>query len=248
VKSGVQSVSVSHTDSAPVRSTNLLLRLAVGHFPNRHQRQRPKRRSQLRWPPRRVLQLFARIFSARISISVQSTCRSRPHRMILGSEIAGRFERAIARAGGCQLVSCRHCGPPWSRFPSATFRRSCRSPTTRKRTSRDDFREGTHLQTEAADKQGMSAALLLSTTNDWTPSRSPRSSAPWRRTRAPTSAWLCHIQDQHRRALLSAYLGMRKPQPPRCRPACAASAVRAASMRGRGRAGRRAGSQPSPRG
>jgi len=78
------------------------------------------------------------------------------------------------------------------------------------------------LQTEAADKQGMSAALPAFDYQRLDAFKVAReSSAPWRRTRAPTSAWLCHHTGPNTaRALLSAYLGIAGSlQPPRCRPA-----------------------------
>jgi len=82
-------------------------------------------------------------------------------------------------------------------------------PTTRKRTSRDDFREGTHLQTEAADKQGMSAALPAfdyQRLDAFKVAREALRLGDALARRLPRG--YATIQDQHRRALLSAYLGI----------------------------------------
>ena len=107
------------------------------------------------------------------------------------------------------LASCWHCGPPWSRFPSATSRRICRSPTTRKRTSRDDFRSGTHLQAGAADNQGMSAALPAfdyQRLDAFKVARETLRLGDALARRLPRG--YATLQDQLRRALLSAYLGI----------------------------------------
>jgi len=71
------------------------------------------------------------------------------------------------------------------------------------------FREGTHLQTEAADKQGMSAALPAfdyQRLDAFKVAREALRLGDALARRLPRG--YATIQDQHRRALLSAYLGI----------------------------------------
>jgi len=70
---GVQSSPSAHTDSAPVRSTELLLRLAVGIFRIAINVSAQASLATAVGRPAAFFSFFARIFSARISISVQST-------------------------------------------------------------------------------------------------------------------------------------------------------------------------------
>jgi len=106
---------------------NLLLHLAVRQPPERHQRQRSQRGSQLWRPPRGVLQLLrADLLGPHLHLRPVHRVGQDHHRVVVGQRdlrLLGAGEQVGLTAAAASSWSFGHHGPPWSHLHEPYFDR-----------------------------------------------------------------------------------------------------------------------------